>query len=166
MDWQAYQLYFCLILAGLQLMLILGFFLLRSELNYLKARMRRLLETGQEMDLASALERFKDVKEVKEAIERLEEVLADINTELARCFSRVGMVRFNAFQEGSNDLSFALALLNQEGEGFILTSIYAREETRVFLKPVQKGRPLIRLSQEEEQALAQALGLGTEGQII
>jgi len=147
-------------------MLILGFFLLRSELNYLKARMRRLLETGQEMDLASALERFKDVKEVRETIERLEEVLADIKTELSRCFSRVGMVRFNAFQEGSNDLSFALALLNQEGEGFILTSIYARDETRVFLKPVQKGRPLIRLSQEEEQALAQALGLETEGQII
>lgn len=154
-----YAVIVCLFLTALPLVLL---FSLWAEVRRLEKRLRRLAGTGDGQDLAAVLERFRDLKEVKDTIDRLEEKLGDILQYLEGTLCRVGMVRFNAFPDTGSDLSFALAVLSKAGDGFILTSLYSRDETRVFLKPVRRAKALYRLSEEEEKALGIALGLVTD----
>ncbi|MBE3580408.1 MAG: DUF4446 family protein [Thermoanaerobacteraceae bacterium] len=148
-----------LLFAAVLLLLTLS---LRAEVRRLDSRLKRLAGTGDGQELAAALERFRDIKEVKDTVERMEEKVADIIQYLEGTLCRVGMVRFNAFPDTGSELSFALAVLSKGGDGFILTSLYARDETRIFLKPVKRAKALYRLSEEEEKALEIALGLVTE----
>ena len=69
---------------------------------------------------------------------------------------RVGFVRYNSFSDVGSDLSFTLALLNSEGDGVLLTSIYSREETRSYGKAVRGFVPQAGASAEEQSAIALA----------
>ena len=69
---------------------------------------------------------------------------------------RVGFVRYNAFSDVGSDLSYALALLNRDGDGVVLSSIYSREETRTYGKAVTAFRPAQDPSDEELAAIAKA----------
>ncbi|HEX6512758.1 MAG TPA: DUF4446 family protein [Chloroflexota bacterium] len=75
---------------------------------------------------------------------------------LQGAIQRVGLVRFNPFDEAGGDQSFAIALLDQHGNGLVLSSLHNRTETRVYAKPVEGGRSRYALSDEEQQALAEA----------
>ena len=69
---------------------------------------------------------------------------------------RVGFVRYNAFSDVGSDLSYALALLNKDGDGVVLSSIYSREETRTYGKAVAAFKPAQDPSEEELAAIARA----------
>ena len=73
-----------------------------------------------------------------------------------KAFSRVGLVRFNPFEETGGNQSFALALLDAEGDGWVLSSLHARSGTRVYAKSIAKGRSEAALSEEETAAIRQA----------
>lgn len=75
---------------------------------------------------------------------------------LRKSVDRAELVRFNAFDNMGSDLSFALALLNQEGDGVVLSSINSREESRVYAKPITSGQSTYHLSNEEKQVLDKA----------
>ncbi|KUO61893.1 MAG: hypothetical protein APF84_04445 [Gracilibacter sp. BRH_c7a] len=82
-------------------------------------------------------------------IEKIEEKL--------RCdVDRVELIRFNSFENMGADLSFALALLNQEGTGVILTGIHSIEESRVYCKAIEKGQAAVKLNKEEKDAIDKA----------
>jgi hypothetical protein len=66
-------------------------------------------------------------------------------------------VRYNAFDKTGSDLSFTLALLNDQMDGFVLTSIFGREDSRVYAKPLLGGKSQYALSQEEQQAIKAAM---------
>lgn len=72
--------------------------------------------------------------------------------------SRVGFVRYDAFDDTGSELSYALALLNREGTGVVLSSIYSRTDTRTYGKAVEAYRPLANASDEEVRAIALARG--------
>jgi hypothetical protein len=74
---------------------------------------------------------------------------------------RVGFVRFNAFSDVGSDLSFALALLNRDGDGVVLSSIYSREETRTYGKAVTGFKPAQDPSSEEVAAIEKARAAAT-----
>jgi hypothetical protein len=76
-----------------------------------------------------------------------------------RAFTRVGLVRFNPFEETGGNQSFALALLDADGNGWVLSSLHARAGTRVYAKAVTGGRSDANLSDEESQAIRQATSL-------
>jgi hypothetical protein len=69
---------------------------------------------------------------------------------------RVGIVRFNPFEDTGGDQSFVVALLDAESNGVVLTSLHARAGTRVYLRTVIGGRCDVTLSAEEVEALRQA----------
>lgn len=77
---------------------------------------------------------------------------------------QVGIVRFNAFPDVGSDLSFAVALLDARGNGVVISNIYGRDDSRTFAKPVVNGQSTYRLSQEEERAIAKAMGLESPGE--
>jgi hypothetical protein len=69
----------------------------------------------------------------------------------------VGLVRYDAFEDVGGRLSFSCALLDDHGNGVVVTSINGRQDTRVYAKPVVGGRSSYNLSIEEEEAIRQAL---------
>ncbi len=78
---------------------------------------------------------------------------------------RVGLVRFNPFEDTGGNQSFALALLDSDDDGIVISSLHARGVTRVYAKAVSRGRPEATLSVEEAQAVAMARSgsLGRDG---
>jgi hypothetical protein len=76
---------------------------------------------------------------------------------LARAdLSQVGFVRYDAFEDTGSDLSYALALLNREGDGVVISSIYSRTDTRTYGKAVRGFKPAVNASEEELRAIERA----------
>ncbi len=73
------------------------------------------------------------------------------------CFQKIGLVRYNAFKDVGSDLSFALAILNNQNDGIVLNGIYSRETSNIYAKPVIKGESTYTLSEEEKEAIKKAI---------
>jgi len=96
-------------------------------------------------------------------LERLELRLDALSAEqertgllLRRCTRTPSLKRFNAFNDVGSNLSFSMALLDGEGNGLVLTSLYGRQESRTYAKKVAGGTAQARLSEEEEEVLREA----------
>ena len=83
---------------------------------------------------------------------------ATLEADGRKAFQRFGLVRYNPFEDTGGNQSFALALLDADGDGAILTSLHTRQATRMYAKPVRGGRSDAALSAEETEALRIALG--------
>lgn len=101
-------------------------------------------------------------KHLKNFQERLEATLIEVkklNSVTESSFQKIGLVRYNPFREEvGGDQSFSLALLDSKNKGFVITSIYSREGSRTYAKPVEGGFSKFNLSEEESQALKEAQG--------
>jgi hypothetical protein len=97
---------------------------------------------------------------VRECNELIQGAVGSRGTVDPRALRDVAIVRYDALQEMSGQLSFSLALLNAVGDGVVLTSINGRAETRTYAKPVRAGKGGQELSPEEAQAVHSAR-LGT-----
>ena len=80
--------------------------------------------------------------------------------DLARALRHVSVVRYDAYGDLAGRYSFSAALLDDSGDGLIITSIHGRNENRLYLKGIAQGNPDIELSPEEEQAVVAAKGDG------
>ena len=98
---------------------------------------------------------------VRECNELIQGAVGSRGTVDPRALRDVAIVRYDALQEMSGQLSFSLALLNAVGDGVVLSSINGRAETRTYAKPVRAGKGVQELSPEEAQAVHSArLGMG------
>jgi hypothetical protein len=99
--------------------------------------------------------------------DRLSAQVQDLATRLpvaerqsSAALQRVGIVRYNPFADTGGQQSFAVALLDSRGSGFVISSLHSRQATRIYLKQVIAGRSDTALSAEESEAIRQALGGG------
>ena len=117
--------------------------------------MKKLSKTTNiEETLINYMEKVNSVKEnEKEIIENIKE----IEEQLEKCAQKVGLVRYNAFKDTGSDLSFALAVLDNKNNGFILNGIYSREMSNIYARKITEGYCKSKLSEEEEQALKEAM---------
>jgi hypothetical protein len=97
---------------------------------------------------------------VRECNELIQGAVGSRGTVDPRALRDAAIVRYDALQEMSGQLSFSLALLNAVGDGVVLSSINGRAETRTYAKPVRAGKGVQELSPEEAQAVHSAR-LGT-----
>ncbi len=81
----------------------------------------------------------------------------DLEVRGRRAVQRVGLVRFNPFDDTGSNQSFALALLDDDDDGIVLSSLHSRQSTRLYLKPIIGGRCEAPLSGEEAEAVAVAV---------
>lgn len=95
---------------------------------------------------------------------KLEELIREVSTvkkfrqENLQNIQKVGLKRFNPYQDTGGDQSFTLALLDGNNDGLVITSLHARTGTRVFAKAVKTGRGVgVRLSEEEQRLLTETL---------
>ncbi len=90
-------------------------------------------------------------------VERLSEQYAQVLRRLAGAVQHIGVVRFDAFRDLGGLLSFAVALLDDRGNGLVLSSIYGRSESRTYAKPVVERGSNYELSPEEREAIRLAM---------
>lgn len=105
--------------------------------------------------LARTREELADVADEVVATQR---DLADTRRDLSMALRHVAVVRYDAFGDMGGRYSFSAALLDDAGDGLMITSIHGRTETRSYLKGVRAGSSDIDLSPEEQQAIATARG--------
>ncbi|HEV3473951.1 MAG TPA: DUF4446 family protein [Actinomycetota bacterium] len=98
-----------------------------------------------------------DLSKVKAAIRQMAEDNRRIAETALGMVQRVGLVRYDAFDEMGGHLSFSAALLDGSGNGLVITSINGRQDTRVYAKPVRGWASKHNLSEEEEEAIRRAL---------
>ncbi|MFH0791651.1 MAG: DUF4446 family protein [bacterium] len=75
---------------------------------------------------------------------------------------KVGIVRFNPFPEIGGDQSFSLALLDEDKNGIVITSLYSRDNNRIYGKPIIDGQSSYQLSEEEKEAIESAGNLNNK----
>lgn len=81
----------------------------------------------------------------------------EIRNILKTCIKRVSVVRYNAFEDVGSNLSFVIALLDDNKNGILLNGIYSRESSNIFAKPIKEGKSEYATSKEENKALTEVL---------
>jgi hypothetical protein len=160
------------ILVVVALVAVLGLVVVVAVLSVRLSRLRRdqlaALGDDRREDLFAA---------VRRQVDELAALRADLgvvndNTEMLRELqrdgvSRVAVVRYDAFEDMGGALSFSAALLDERGDGVVLSAINGRSETRTYAKAVQGGSSEHHLSDEEEAAIARAMsGAGPSEAVV
>lgn len=86
-----------------------------------------------------------------------ETALATQEKRLSALKGKIGVHRFNAFSDTGSDLSFSIAIVNDEQDGVVITGIHSREQAFLYAKPIDKGQSAYMLSPEEKTAINRAL---------
>ena len=81
----------------------------------------------------------------------------ELDNKTKNCIQKVGIYRYNAYKDTGSDLSFAVALLDEENSGVVFNGIYSREMSNIYAKPVEKGNSSYTLSDEEAEAINKAI---------
>lgn len=124
----------------------------------LRKKMKIFLKGAKVMDVEEVVtEQTKIIKEIKKEIKKLRDWNKDLQKICDISITKVGVVRFNPFRDTGGDQSFAIALLDSNNSGVVLSSLYTREGTRVYTKPIEKGMSRYHLSKEEEEAIEKAI---------
>jgi len=129
----------------------------RSEAR-LRKRLRRILSDNGTASLDEILDgQSKRLEQLGGRVDALNALEQELEASTRLALQKVGVVRFNPFQDSGGDQSFAIAVLDQGGSGVVLSSLHGRAETRIFAKQVTNGRSKHSLSDEEQQAIRAAL---------
>ena len=145
------------IVGGLGVLVIIMYAIiinLYMNLSYLKKRYRKMMAGVDGANLERML--IGHIDETKAVVEENARIKAEnerIAALLQRALTRVGVVRFRAFEDMGSDLSYAVALLDAKNNGVILSSIFGREDSRSYVKPIENGTSTYTLTEEEEEAL-------------
>ena len=128
------------------------------NLNYMKKRYKKMM-TGVD---GANLERMMigcidSTMAVADENAKLWEENKAIKELLSNALTKVAIVRFRAFEDMGSDLSYAVAMLDSHNNGVVLSSIFAREDSRSYAKPIVNGTSTYPMTSEEEDALRQAM---------
>lgn len=145
-------------LFGLVVLMLILLIVNLIRLAQMRKRYRNLMKGLKHANLEEIL--FQYAGDVQRLEGRVAEVVAThdaLKQDIELSVGPVGVLRYNAFPEAGSDLSYSIALLNRDADGVVLSSIYGRAESRTYAKPVQAGASTYKLSDEEEEAIRQAI---------
>ena len=72
-------------------------------------------------------------------------------------YKKCGIYKYNAYKDTGSDLSFTLALLNEDNDGVVLNGIYSRDMSNIYAKPVKGGKSPYKITEEEKKAIDRAI---------
>ncbi|MCI8824243.1 MAG: DUF4446 family protein [Lachnospiraceae bacterium] len=115
--------------------------------------------SGKDMESMEEIlwKQFDRIEILEEADKDKRRELNELEHTVQNAYQKAGLVKYDAFREMSGKLSYALALLDQNDNGVIVTSMYSREGCFSYAKQVIMGESSINLSEEEKEALKKAI---------
>ena len=127
-----------------------------SKMNKNNKEFMKKLGTGKDIgeDLNNYMER---IIELEQALSETHSYCKQLENNMKNCMQKVGMIRYNAYNDAGNDLSFAVALLDEKNNGVVFNGIYSREMSNIYAKQIQNGKTNNKLSEEESKALEIAI---------
>lgn len=128
------------------------------KLRKMRRRYEAMMSGSGVEDLESLLIDLKMQSDMLEEGQREQQMLIEAaQSKICGMKSKVAVKRYNAFGERGNDLSFSLAIVDDNRNGIVLTSLHNRENSYIYSKPVEGGESQYPLSPEEKEVIAQAL---------
>ncbi len=128
------------------------FWIIRTE-----KRLKRFFAGKKAKDLEeSILFLEENISKLKSAKEKIEKELVDVNKKLRKSVRGVETIRFNPFPDQGSNQSFAVGILDEDGDGVVFSSLYSRERMSIFAKPVKKGKSEYELTEEEKEVIKKA----------
>ena len=151
--------YLFLILLVFIVVLFVIIILHMKKLNLLQKRISKFM-TGKD---AKSLEKdivglYEDNKFLKINVDKNKKDIRTLYKNMEHAFQKIGLVKYDAFQQMGGKLSFSLALLDENNNGFILNSVHSTEGCYTYTKEIKNGECAISLGEEEQQALDMAIG--------
>lgn len=144
-----------LVIAGLCLLLMV---MVQSfQISRLSQRINQITGGVEGGDLEEILSHhLETVHQVARDLDELTARMAVVESAARHHFAKQGMIRFNPFPDTGGNQSFALALLDESDDGFIVSSLHSRTGTRIYAKAVSGGKVDMNLSAEEQEAIDEA----------
>ena len=145
-------------LVFISLVLLILVIIQMIQIGSLKKNYKKFMGGKDVKSLEKQLERIvEDNKYIVDLSDTNNKDIKTINKEMEFSFNKVGIVKYDAFKQMGGLLSFSIALLNEKNDGFILNSVHSSEGCYTYVKEIKAGLCEIDLSNEEKEALFQAM---------
>ena len=146
----------------LMLILIIVLFILTVNVtmnyNRLKSSYQTFMKGKDGKTLEESMkERYTDLESVVKVVKQNRLDIRELNRKMDRNYQKIGVVKYDAFNEMGGKLSFSLAMLDEKNDGFVLNAVHSREGCYTYVKEIIDGNSIITLADEEQQALEAAL---------
>lgn len=149
--------YIIIALAAVTLILLILYIINVVQMAQLKKRYKIFMSGKNARNLEKTLiERLDQVDELLEANTANERNIKTLFANMKFTFQKVGLVKYDAFNEMGGKLSFSLALLNETDNGFVMNAVHSREGCYTYVKEIIDGNSVIILSEEEKEAVEMA----------
>ncbi len=143
-----------IILAVLILVLFTLNIINMCKLSKLQKKYKKLMQGKDAKSLESEIVGlFEDHKAIKKSVNRNQDEIKELKHKFEFAFQKIGIVKYDAFSQMGGNLSFSLALLDENNNGFILNSVHSAEGCYSYTKEVKNGECKISLGKEEVKAL-------------
>ena len=124
----------------------------------IEARLKRIFAGTKARNLEEMLVLVgKKINQLEESQEKIEKHLAIVDSRLDKSIRNIETIRFNPFVDAGGNQSFAIAFMNDEKNGVVMSSLYARDRMSIFAKPIVNGKSAFELSSEEKEVLDRAI---------
>ena len=145
------------LVAGVALLCLIKTTFLALRLKKVRSQYALIRADGEPKDIFSVVNRsMKKIDAIEQRVDGLAGALEEHSAIARFALQRFALVRYDAFEEMGGQLSFSAALLDDHGDGLVVTSINGRTETRTYAKPVKNLSSSHNLSDEERSAIATA----------
>lgn len=99
----------------------------------------------------------KKINQIEGNQEKIDQHLILVDSKLSKSIRNVETLRFNPFVDAGGNQSFAISFMNDEGNGVVMSSLYARDRMSIFAKPIINGKSEFELSSEEKEVLDKSI---------
>lgn len=149
-----------LIIALFLVQIVLFILLINVNMKYnrLKAAYTKFLKGKDGKNLEeSFFEKFSLLDEVEEIAKENKEEVRNLRKQVQKTYQKVGIVRYDAFNEMGGNLSFVLTMLNDQNSGWLLNAMHSREGCYTYIKEIINGKSYVELGEEEKESLERAI---------
>ena len=150
--------YIILGLAGFCIILFILVIVNMVQTSKMKKKYKKFMSGKNAKSLEEILvKRLNQIDSLVDANATNEKNIKKVVNNMKFTFQRVGLVKYDAFNEMGGKLSFSLALLNASNDGFVLNAVHSREGCYTYIKEIIDGNSIIVLAEEEQEALNMAM---------
>ncbi len=147
------------ILLTLNLILFISVVVSNLRINRIKKNSNEFMrKLGNSKDIKEDINKYMErIVDIEAALSETNTYCKQLDKQMENCMQKVGIVRYNAYKDAGSNLSFAVALLDENNNGVVFNGIYSREMSNTYAKPIENGKSKYTMTDEEIEAVNKAI---------